>query len=73
MAALYFILFVALSGRTPGQKLVGIRVINRAGGPPGPWRAMLPTRRHGPSASHPVVSVRYGWPSTVRSGRSTIT
>lgn len=41
MAALYFILFIALSGRTPGQKLVGIRVINRAGGPPGPWRAML--------------------------------
>jgi uncharacterized RDD family membrane protein YckC len=41
MAGLYFILFTALSGRTPGQKLVGIRVINRAGGPPGPWRAML--------------------------------
>jgi uncharacterized RDD family membrane protein YckC len=41
MAALYFILFIALSGRTPGQKLVGIRVINRAGGPPGPWRSML--------------------------------
>lgn len=41
MCALYFILFIALSGRTPGQKLVGIRVINRAGGPPGPWRAML--------------------------------
>ena len=41
MAALYFILFIALSGRTPGQKLVGIRVINRAGGPPGPWRALL--------------------------------
>ncbi len=41
MAALSFILFIALSGRTPGQKLVGIRVINRAGGPPGPWRAML--------------------------------
>ena len=41
MAALYFILFIALSGHTPGQKLVGIRVINRAGGPPGPWRAML--------------------------------
>ncbi len=38
---LYFLLFTALSGRTPGQKLVGIRVINRAGGPPGPWRAML--------------------------------
>lgn len=41
MAALYFILFIALSGKTPGQKLVGIRVINRAGGPPGPWRSML--------------------------------
>lgn len=41
MAGLYFILFIALSGRTPGQKLVGIRVINRAGGPPGPWRAIV--------------------------------
>ena len=41
MVGLYFILFIALSGRTPGQKLVGIRVINRAGGPPGPWRALL--------------------------------
>lgn len=41
IVGLYFVLFTALSGRTPGQKLVGIRVINRAGGPPGPWRAML--------------------------------
>lgn len=41
MAALYFVLFIALSGRTVGQKLVGIRVVRRAGGPVGPWRAIF--------------------------------
>lgn len=41
MAGLYFVLFIALSGRTVGQKLVGIRVVRRAGGPVGPWRAIL--------------------------------
>lgn len=41
MAALYFVLFIALSGRTLGQKLVGIRVVHRAGGPVGPGRAVV--------------------------------
>ncbi|HEY8378982.1 MAG TPA: RDD family protein [Nannocystis sp.] len=41
MAAIYFVVFIALSGRTPGQKLVGIRVVDRAGGKVGPVRATV--------------------------------
>lgn len=41
MAGLYFVLFIALSGKTPGQKLVRIRVVHRAGGPVGPGRAVV--------------------------------
>ncbi len=41
LAALYFVLFTALSGRTLGQQLLGIRVIRRTGDPPGTWRTLL--------------------------------
>lgn len=41
MAAIYFVLFVALSGKTLGQKLTGIRVVHRAGGKVGPVRATV--------------------------------
>jgi uncharacterized RDD family membrane protein YckC len=41
MAGLYFVLFIGLSGRTPGQKLTRIRVVHRAGGKVGPVRATI--------------------------------
>jgi uncharacterized RDD family membrane protein YckC len=36
MGLLYFGLFLAISGRTPGQTLLRVRVVGREGTPPGP-------------------------------------
>jgi uncharacterized RDD family membrane protein YckC len=34
LCALYFVLFAVLGGQTPGQRLLGIRLIGRSGDPP---------------------------------------
>jgi uncharacterized RDD family membrane protein YckC len=39
MSGFYFGLFWSLTGRTPGQRLVGIRVVDERGRPPHPIRA----------------------------------
>lgn len=42
LASLYFAAFVALPGRTPGQALLGLTVVDAAtGGPVAPGRALL--------------------------------
>lgn len=41
MSGLYFGLFWTAVGRTPGQRLLGLRVVGRRGGPPSPlWAAV---------------------------------
>jgi uncharacterized RDD family membrane protein YckC len=37
----YFVLFWTLAGETPGMRLMGLRVSNRAGDPPGLGQALL--------------------------------
>ncbi|HUB06792.1 MAG TPA: RDD family protein [Myxococcales bacterium] len=39
LAVLYLTLFTALGGQTPGKRLLGLRVIDRAGGCPSPLRS----------------------------------
>jgi uncharacterized RDD family membrane protein YckC len=51
LAALYFVLFQAIRGQTPGQRLLGLRVITPAGARPTVWRALARTLAFGPSAA----------------------
>lgn len=41
MCALYLFLFSALTGKTPGQTVLGVRVVDGHGGRPALWRAGL--------------------------------
>lgn len=41
MSGIYFLLFWGLSGQTPGQRLLHIRVVDRSGRPPGPLAAAV--------------------------------
>ncbi|HEY7600240.1 MAG TPA: RDD family protein [Candidatus Limnocylindrales bacterium] len=37
----YFVLFWATAGRTPGMRLMALRVLGPTGGHPGIWRSLL--------------------------------
>ncbi|HEY7954625.1 MAG TPA: RDD family protein [Polyangia bacterium] len=50
LAFLYFFIFQALSGQTPGKRLVGVRVIDAFGDRPSLGRALLRTAAYLPSA-----------------------
>jgi len=41
MAGLYQLYFAGIGGQTPGMRLVGIRIIDRRGRPPGPARGLV--------------------------------
>jgi uncharacterized RDD family membrane protein YckC len=49
VAFLYFFIFHALRGQTPGQRLVGLRVIDGYGQRPSPGRALARTAAYLPS------------------------
>jgi uncharacterized RDD family membrane protein YckC len=37
----YFVLFWSTAGQTPGMRLMGLRVVDEAGGHPGVWRSTV--------------------------------
>ncbi len=56
---LYFFIFHALSGRTPGKRLVGVRVIDAYGQRPSLGRALARTAAYLPSAL--VLALGFLW------------
>lgn len=47
MASIYFGLFWSLAGRTPGHRVLRLRVIDPFGHPPPPWRSAVRVVGHG--------------------------
>jgi uncharacterized RDD family membrane protein YckC len=58
LAFLYFFIFHALSGRTPGKRLLRVRVIDAYGQRPSLGRALLRTAAYVPSA---VLALGFLW------------